>query len=128
MYDRNLDGLAMKNPLREKFIDMLEEIFKRSIDENKAEHLKSLFIFLPAMSLNHIESMISLKNQYQNTLKSRPICITEDSFAFGTSYLLSMLNQSEKFSGLNWFDSVYKHYQVKFNRIKVFFKLLFNSQ
>ncbi|GMH32306.1 hypothetical protein BSKO_00140 [Bryopsis sp. KO-2023] len=81
--------------------------------------LQNLYILAPALTLDHVESMRSLKGQYQGLGLVTSATVTDDSFAIGLSYLLTMFDQVQKFAELLWFDSAHKDYHVRLNRLEV---------
>ena len=51
--------------------------------------------------------------QAKNTLSTKNmnrVYFCDDGFAIGIAYFLKILKQTEKFAGLNWFDSVIEKY------------------
>jgi len=117
-FDATFGGFESKPCVHVQYMQLLEPIFEEALDENKLEVLRNLFILAPAMSLDHIESMRSLKNQYQGSSLNKEIANTEDSFAVGLSFLLSMLNQMSKFEAFNWFESASRHYHMRLDRVR----------
>ena len=117
-FDYIFHGFVSKPSVRLQFMQILKSTFTSALDESHLEVLRYLFILVPAMSLDHIESMRSLKNQYQGSSLNKVAANTEDSFAVGVSFLLSMLNQVTKFEAFHWFKAATRDYRVRMDRIE----------
>ena len=66
-FDHTFKGFESEPSVNDQYLQLLEPAFDAALDETQLEVLKNLFILIPAMSLDHIESMRSLKNQYQGS-------------------------------------------------------------
>lgn len=117
-FDNTFQGFESKPSVNVQYLQLLEPVFESALDESQLEVLRNLFILVPAMSLDHIESMRSLKNQYQGSSLNKVMASTEDSFAVGLSFLLSMLNQVAKFESFHWFESACRQYHIRLDRVK----------
>ena len=116
-FDYIFNGFETKPSVHVQYMEMLEPVFASALDEGHLEVLRNIFILTPAMSLDHIESMRSLKNQYQGSSLNKVTAKTEDSFAVGLSFLLTMLNQMSKFEAFHWFESASRHYHLSIDRV-----------
>lgn len=117
-FDHTFHGFAPRPSINVQYLQFLEPIFEGALDESHLEVLRNLFILAPAMSLDHIESMRSLKNQYQGSSLNKIVASTDDSFAMGLSFLLSLLNQMAKFESFHWFESASREYHVRLDRVQ----------
>lgn len=118
-FDAAIDGFERISVVREQYNEMLQSIFMEGNYGELSNSLKYLFILAPALTLDHVESMRSLKGPYQEHGLVTSVTVTDDSFAIGMSFLLEMLGQVQKFAELLWFDSAHKDYHIRLNRLEV---------
>lgn len=74
------------------------------------------FTFLssvPALTLNFVEKMLVHKEKLSKTAGRHESSFTDDGFALGLAYILRVLDQSDLFNSLHWFDSVNDHIRVR---------------
>lgn len=110
---RNVDSVVHNMSKRlaqgSDYFRMLEEaISKKLADEEKYGHLKNFYMIVPALCLSHIEHMVHQKEQLMK--KNKEGLFTDDGFALGVVFLLSLFRVLENFESLHWFESVREHY------------------
>eukprot|EP00831_Metopus_contortus_P077591 TRINITY_DN7321_c0_g1_i5.p1 TRINITY_DN7321_c0_g1~~TRINITY_DN7321_c0_g1_i5.p1 ORF type:complete len:111 (+),score=17.59 TRINITY_DN7321_c0_g1_i5:149-481(+) len=66
---------------------------------------------------HYVNNMMKVKSAL-TTRDLSHVYFIDDGFAVGISYFLKILNQSEKFSGLNWFDSVIGQFEKEKASVK----------
>jgi len=120
--DLTFSGFKPLSSVHVRHMALLEPVFDNALDDHQLEVLRNLFVLAPAMSLDHIESMRSLKNQYQGSSLNKITANTEDSFAVGLAFVLSMLNQTQKFDACHWFESSCRQYHMRLDRTKAIFQ------
>lgn len=118
-FDAAIDGFERISIVREQYNEMLQSIFMEGNCGELSNSLKYLYILVPALTLDHVESMRSLRGPYQEHGLVTSVTVTDDSFAIGMSFLLEMLGQVQKFAELLWFDSAHKDYHIRLNRLEV---------
>jgi hypothetical protein len=62
-------------------------------------------MIIPGLTTNFVDSLMQTKNTLRTKNMSH-VFFCEDGFAVGLAYILRLLKQSDKFTGLNWFESV----------------------
>eukprot|EP00299_Pterocystis_sp_00344_P018480 c9221_g1_i1.p1 GENE.c9221_g1_i1~~c9221_g1_i1.p1 ORF type:complete len:1167 (-),score=295.14 c9221_g1_i1:59-3418(-) len=89
------------------FFKALVDVFREELNNEKNSHLRYFHIIVPPLIINFLEHMINSKDTLAK--RSKEGCFTDDGFAMGLAYLLQIVNQSEKFDSLHWFDSLRDH-------------------
>ena len=102
------------------YLTTIVEAFRTSLIDDKQSHLKYFYIALPALTLNFVETIITLKEDVDRkryldplTMDKCSITFAQDGFVLGLSYILALLNQVDAFDSLHWFESVYLRHQVR---------------
>ncbi len=85
---------------------MFDEATLRS---EECKHLELFYIMIPALTTSFVNSFMKAKNTL-STKNMNKVYFCDDGFAVGIAYFLKVLKQTEKFAGLNWFDSVVEQY------------------
>lgn len=79
--------------------------FAGVFEGENADHLKLFYLMIPPLTLSYIEHV--QKNKEKLTRRNNRDCfISDDGFPLGVAYLLKILDQEDKFNGLNWFKSM----------------------
>ena len=94
------------------YFRILEEaIAQRIMDESKYGHLRNFFMIVPPLSISFVEFMVQQKELLVK--KNKEGLFTDDGFALGCVFLLSLFRCHEQYDSLHWFDSVKRHYSAK---------------
>jgi len=126
----NLD-MSLEN-LTQSFVGQGFEYFKLLVDVFAPEfqaadathhHLSNFYIIIPALTLNYVEYLLTAKDRvikkssqlYSATEGGFVFC--DDGFAIGIAYILKLLDQTQQFDALHWFDSVRTHYMEAMRKI-----------
>jgi len=120
----NVD-LSIEN-LTQSFVGQGFEYFKLLVDvfapefqaaDQTHHHLSNFYIIIPALTLNYVEYLLTAKDRVlkkSSQLHSQAIeggyVFCDDGFAIGVAYILKLLDQTQQFDALHWFDSVKEHY------------------
>ena len=88
-------------------VDALAELFVSKLEHS---HLDSFYVIVPALSLSWLDNSLRAKEMLVKKFKTFDSYYTDDGFAVGSAFLLTILRQNEKLDGLNWFDS----FRIKF--------------
>lgn len=96
---------------------MLVKAFSPFFQNNKNPHLKLFYLIVPALILNYIEYIVSVKDSVTKKTKDYG-CFTDDGFAMGLTYVLFLLNQITDFSSLNWFEAVRQKFSKELDQLE----------
>ena len=88
------------------YLRMIVRNFENILDQENVKHLKLFYLIVPPLTINYIDHVQKGNEKIMSKTKNVGGFISEDGFPLGVAYLLKILNQSEKFAGLNWFDSM----------------------
>jgi len=121
----NVD-LSIEN-LTQSFVGQGFEYFKLLVDvfapefqsaDQTHHHLSNFYIIIPALTLNYVEYLLTAKDRvakkssqlHSQAIESGGYVFCDDGFAIGIAYILKLLDQTQNFDALHWFDSVRDHY------------------
>ena len=90
------------------YLRMIVRNFDGILDQENVKHLKLFYLIVPALSISYIEHVQKGSEKILSKNKNVGGFISDDGFPLGVAYLLKILQQSDKFSGLNWFSSMLK--------------------
>lgn len=101
------------------YLKMLVNAFQRHIQTDKFAHLRQFYLIVPALAMNYVEYMIILKEDLAGLPRSR-CChqYTDDGFTVGLVYLLTLLDQIDKFNSLHFFATVDQYYTDQIQKLK----------
>ena len=88
------------------YLRMIVRNFDGMLDQPEGKHLKVFYLIVPPLTLSQIEHIQKGNERIMSKNKNVGGFISDDGFSLGVSYLLKILKQSDKFAGLNWFDSI----------------------
>lgn len=89
----------------DNFLQIIVKLFKVSIAGSDHSHLDCFFLLFPALCLNWLDASLRGKEMVKRNIRTFDSFYTDDGFAVGASFLLSVLNQNHKMDSLNWFES-----------------------
>lgn len=95
---------------------LTEALAKKLKDEEKYGHLKNFWMIVPSLCMTHVEFMVRQKEQLVK--KNKEGLFTDDGFALGCTFLLSLFNVYEQFESTHWFEGVRKHYVEKLREME----------
>jgi WASH complex subunit 7 len=87
---------------------LTEALAKKLKDPEKYGHLKNFWMMIPPLCMTHVEFMVRQKEQLVK--KNKEGLFTDDGFALGCTFLLSLFGVYEMFESTHWFEGVGKHY------------------
>eukprot|EP00803_Ostreobium_quekettii_P010683 evm.model.scf_352.4 EVM.evm.TU.scf_352.4 scf_352:89335-93441(-) len=108
-FDRSMGPFSRLTPGHTRYLGLLRRAFVAALDDNMLSGMQSLFVLVPALTLDHVDVMRSVKAQQQGIGHSDVVGFADESFALGLSYVVSMLGQREAFDSLHWFSSSQRH-------------------
>ena len=85
---------------------MIVKNFGDITEGENVKHLKLFYLIIPPLCLSYIDHLQKGKEIIVSKNKNVGGFISDDGFALGIAYLLKILNQTDKFAGLNWFESM----------------------
>lgn len=88
------------------YLRMIVRNFDGILDQENVKHLKLFYLIVPPLTINYIDHIQKGNEKIMSKTKNIGGFISDDGFPLGVAYLLKILQQSEKFAGLNWFDSM----------------------
>lgn len=87
-----------------------------SVAENQAKYgttpLSNFYMIIPSLSINYIDNIKRGKERMVKSHKGIESYFTDDGFAIGTAYILTILKQTTAFRSLHWFEHVHKKYNT----------------
>jgi len=101
--------VAAESPMQaqqppQDFVAVLVDVFYASF-KGGDEHLRSAFMLLPSLTLEHVDAALHAKDQVARG-KSKAAIFTNDGFAMGMAAVLAVLGQAAAFEQLQWFSAV----------------------
>ena len=76
------------------------------MEQDNIKHLKLFYLIVPPLTLSYIDHVQKGTERIGSKNKNVGGFISDDGFPLGVAYLLKILKQTDKFAGLNWFDSM----------------------
>jgi len=86
------------------YFDIMVEAFSELSDAKKNEHLRNFYVIIPPLMLRYVDHMLLERDRMGK--KGKFGCFTDDGFAIGLAYILSVLKLNPLFDSLHWFDSL----------------------
>lgn len=108
MFDMCIKNLFKQASDAGDYLRMIVKNFDGMLDGDNTKHLKLFYLMIPPLTLNYIDHVQKGKETLNSKNKNVGGFISDDGFPLGLAYLLKILNQSEKFASLNWFESMIK--------------------
>lgn len=93
----------------EDFYVFLKMFDEEALKSEQCKHLELFYMVVPSLSINFVNSLMKVKNTLSSK-NTNKVYFCDDGFAMGVAYFLKVLNQVDKFAGLNWFESVIEKY------------------
>jgi len=103
MFDMSVRLLFKQATDATDFLRILVRNFDGMFEGPVCAHLKLFHILLPSVSLNFIEHVQRGKDKIFKK-NNKDAFISDDGFALGMAYLLKILQQTEQYDSLNWFQ------------------------
>lgn len=85
---------------------MIVENFDGITAQENTKHLKLFYLIVPPLTMSYVDHIQKGKERIQSKNKNVGGFISDDGFPLGVAYLLKILDQSNKFQQLNWFESM----------------------
>lgn len=82
-----------------------------ALNSEDYKHFELFYLLIPALTTSFVDSFMQAKN----TLKTKnmtKVYFCDDGFAVGIAYILKILRQNDRFSGINWFKSVIEKHSL----------------
>ena len=88
------------------YLRMIVENFNGITEQENTKHLKLFYLIIPPLTMSYVEHIQRGKERIACKNKNVGGFISDDGFPLGVAYLLKILDQTNKFQQLNWFDSI----------------------
>ncbi|GBG30766.1 WASH complex subunit 4 [Hondaea fermentalgiana] len=99
--------LCKKFDMGKDYLRVLVDVFRRALgNADDKSHLDNFFMLVPALTVHFVESLMSGEDQLSRSHQGREAFFTDDGFAVGVAYMLTILGETEEFSALLWFASL----------------------
>ena len=85
---------------------MIVENFEGITAQENTKHLKLFYLIVPPLTMSYVDHIQKGKEKISSKNKNVGGFISDDGFPLGVAYLLKILDQSNKFAQLNWFESM----------------------
>lgn len=100
------------------YLQILVEVFSKELRNfDKYDHLSNFYIIVPSLTINYTENILACKGKLGRRAQQNNT-FTDDGFILGVAFILTMLDQVEKFESLNWFYSVENRCEEEFANAK----------
>ena len=106
MFDMCIKNLFKQADDAGDYLRMIVRNFDGVTEGEDKKHLKLFYLMIPPLCLNYIDHLQKGREVIASKNKNVGGFISDDGFALGIAYLLKILNQTEKFGALNWFESM----------------------
>ncbi|EPY17202.1 hypothetical protein AGDE_16372 [Angomonas deanei] len=91
------------------FFQLLQDALGRRLRTGeKYHHLRLFYLLVPSMCIDFVAYLVREKEQLVK--KNKEGVFTDDGFALGCSFLISLFGVQEPFQSLHWFDTVRQHF------------------
>jgi len=118
LLDQAVASLAGASSASTDFFKLLVSVFAAEFRAPHNDHLRNFYIILPPLTLNFIEFVLTAKDQVAkgNTTDDHQGVLSDDGFILGVCYILTLLDQKDRFVSLHWFESVSEHYRAEMEK------------
>uniref|UniRef100_A0A6V7IWT1 WASH complex subunit 4 N-terminal domain-containing protein n=1 Tax=Bracon brevicornis TaxID=1563983 RepID=A0A6V7IWT1_9HYME len=93
-----------------QYFKLLVDVFASAFRDTKSLHLQQFYAIIPPLTLSFIDNAVSNKEKIFKKNKDGA-AFTDDGFAMGVAYINALLDQDAELDGLQWFETVNKHFQ-----------------
>eukprot|EP00760_Papus_ankaliazontas_P025753 PhM_4_TR286/c0_g15_i1/m.80545/K18465/MRT43, SWIP; WASH complex subunit 7 len=104
--DTVLNNLIRRLSDDSDFFKLIFSTFEDNINNEKNAHLKNFYMIVPSLTLSFVEHISSCKERLLK--KGKDDVFTDDGFALGVVFLLTLIHNNADFDSLHWFPSVVK--------------------
>uniref|UniRef100_W8BNL3 WASH complex subunit 7 n=1 Tax=Ceratitis capitata TaxID=7213 RepID=W8BNL3_CERCA len=116
-FEVNISNLVKSFSDSTDYFKLLVEAFQPFFRNPHNMHLKNFFLIVPALSLNYVEHMLSVKEKINKKDRQEAV-LFDDGFAVGLAYILKLLNQMDDFQALHWFATVRERFNAERRKIQ----------
>ncbi|KAG8329873.1 hypothetical protein J6590_077175 [Homalodisca vitripennis] len=99
-----------------EYFKLLVDVFAPVLCDQKNSHLWNFHMIVPPLTINFCEHMITAKEKMSKKSKVGA-AFTDDGFAMGVAYVLSVLNLNAEFDSLHWFQSIRDKYASELSNV-----------
>lgn len=88
------------------YLRMIVQNFEGIGKQENTKHLRLFYLMVPPLTLSFVEHVQKGKEKLIGKNQNVGAFISDDGFSLGIAYLLKILGQTDRFSSLNWFESM----------------------
>lgn len=111
--DHVIENLGRNFAEGTEYFKLLVNVFSGEFRKPGNSHLRNFHIIIPPLTINFVEYIIASKERLTKKNKGNA-AFTDDGFAMGLAYILTLLDLQVEWDALHWFESV----QVKYSKEK----------
>ncbi|XP_063983614.1 WASH complex subunit 4 [Diachasmimorpha longicaudata] len=92
-----------------QYFKLLVDVFASSFRDSKSFHLQQFYAIIPPLTLSFVDNAVANKEKIFKKNKDGA-AFTDDGFAMGVAYINALLDQDAELDGLQWFETVNRHF------------------
>lgn len=109
--DKVLDDLAQNLSDSSDYFRLLVDVFRPFFRDPRHAHLRHFYLIVPPLTVNYAEHIVTCKEKLNKKNRQEASIFTDDGFAMGLAYCLSVLDQWKDFDSLQWSGSVRQFFE-----------------
>lgn len=107
--DHVIENLGRNFAEGTEYFKLLVNVFSGEFRKPENNHLRNFHIIIPPLTINFVEYIIASKERLTKKNKGNA-AFTDDGFAMGIAYILTLLGLQPEWDALHWFESVQAKY------------------
>lgn len=107
--DHVIENLGRNFAEGTEYFKLLVNVFSGEFRKPGNSHLRNFHIIIPPLTINFVEYIIASKERLTKKNKGTA-AFTDDGFAMGLAYILTLLDLQVEWDALHWFEAVQAKY------------------